>query len=297
MTRRARSASNSSSAPLTRDNFRARADAAAGQGRFAGQCFGRCVRAWRWSSFASRKARSISTPASSRGRAAIPIHRCRRRCARITRCARARWRCAQKYPDGADGGADAWRQSRPGVAFRQAGAARCRRAAARRRAPIAPAGRRSRPRLGIKVDPHRRARHPGLGAAETGRASSSTPGRSTDSSAKARSRPSWAGAATKDTSRPMAGGTNSAAAPRSISTGRAPRRGCEAGRRSKARISAFSSPMAKSISIADYLTVAARAPARLSPDRALRLSPVRRRGAVAARVRRQELAPAEPTSA
>ena len=61
-------------------------------------------------------------------------------------------------------------------------------------------------------DPHRRARHAGVLAAEAARASSSTPGRSTASSARARSPPRWAGARTSATSRATASATTSAAA-------------------------------------------------------------------------------------
>ena len=45
--------------------------------------------------------------------------------------------------------------------------------------------------------PHRRARHAGLAARPRSPASSSTPGRSTASSARAASRPRWAGARTR----------------------------------------------------------------------------------------------------
>ena len=71
------------------------------------------------------------------------------------------------------------------------------------------------------------------------RASSSTPGRSTALSARARSRPSSAGARMSGISRPMAAGTISAAVRRSTCCGPVPRPGCAAGRRSKAPITAF----------------------------------------------------------
>ena len=52
----------------------------------------------------------------------------------------------------------------------------------------------------------------------------------------------------------------------------------------------------ESISIADYLTVRDGGRGALSADLPLRLSPVRRRGAEPARIRRQELAAAGPAS-
>ena len=136
---------------------------------------------------------------------------------------------------------DAWRQSRAGVAFRQAGAHRHR---ARRRPGDRGAGRPRR--LGAargaargQGHPHRRARHAGRRRSRRSRASSSTPGRSTAFTARARSRPSWAGARMSGISRRTAGATISAARRRSTCCVRAPARGCAAGRRSKAPISAF----------------------------------------------------------
>ena len=83
---------------------------------------------------------------------------------------------------------------------------------ARRRAPrrkIAPAGRRWR-RSSASRSSTSPSATPKSRRSPSASANSSTPGRSTAFSAKARSRPNWAGAATRNTFRPMAGGTISA---------------------------------------------------------------------------------------
>ena len=145
-------------------------------------------------------------------------------------------------------------------------------------------------------DPHRRARHPGRPTSPSSRASSSTPGRSTASSARAASRPSSAGARMSGTAGRRAAGTSSAATRRSIC--------CGPGAATRVRtwtplagpFHGFLITHNEAISIADYYTVREGGAVALSADRALRLSPVRRRGAVAARARRQELADAADAS-
>ena len=143
-----------------------------------------------------------------------------------------------------DRGADPRRQSRPGLAFRQAGAASIspRTPASAAACPTtAPAGASSPSGSGSRssISPSATPRSP---RSRNRRASSSTPGRSTASSAKARSRPNSAGARMSGTSRPTAAGTISAAARRSICNGRAPGCACAAGRRSRAPIRVSSSP-------------------------------------------------------
>ncbi|MCK7510154.1 MAG: hypothetical protein MZV70_43030 [Desulfobacterales bacterium] len=129
--------------------------------------------------------------------------------------------------------------------------------------------------------PHRRARHAGAAPAPRSRASSSTPGRWTASSARAASPPSSAGARTRRTGRATARSTTSAAA--------APIYLMQPGAGTRVRtwtplaghFHGFLITHGESISISDYLTVQEGRAGRLPPDRALRLPPERRRGAVA----------------
>ena len=131
-------------------------------------------------------------------------------------------------------------------------------------------------------DPHRRARHPGVDASRRSRTSSSTPGRWTASSRKARSRPSSAGARTSATSRATAAATISAAAAaiylaqpgvatrvRSWTPLNGPYHG-------------FLITHAEAISIADYFTVRKDSQVLYGPTVHYCLSPVRCRGAVGA---------------
>ena len=93
-------------------------------------------------------------------------------------------------------------------------------------------------RLGIKVI-HIAERDTQVAIRRRNRASSSTPGRSTALSARARSRRNSAGGRMNGISRWMAGAMISAAVRRSICCGRVRRPACAAGRRSKAPITAF----------------------------------------------------------
>ena len=112
----------------------------------------------------------------------------------------------------------------------------------------------------------------------------------TPSSAKPANPPSWAGAATNATSRPTRRGT------RAVRTAAIylQRPGCGTRVRTwtplAGRKHAFLITHGESISIADYLTLGEPPRARLPADRALRLPPLRRRGAVAARTGRAQLA-------
>ena len=124
-------------------------------------------------------------------------------------------------------------------------------------------------------------------------ASSSTPGRSTASSARAASPPSWAGARTRRACRPTVRGTSSAATPRSTSTGRAlldPRAYLDAARGPVPRL--HHHPQRIDLD-RRLLHAARRRRGRLPADGALRLPSVRRRDLSPARDRREELAPAE----
>ncbi len=126
----------------------------------------------------------------------------------------------------------------------------------------------------------------------SGRASSSTPGRSTASSARAASRPSWAGARTR-THFPADGRRHDFGCGAAIYLERP-----GAGTRVRTwtplegPFHGFLVTHNESISIADYYTVRNGTARRVPADGALCLPPLRRRGAVAARVRRQELAAA-----
>ena len=151
-------------------------------------------------------------------------------------------------------------------------------------------------RLGVKVDPHRRARHAGR------RRSPKEPGEfvntwSVDGFVSEGSQPAELGWGTHERHFPA--------------DGRRHDFGCEAaiyllrpGAGTRVRTwtplegpyHGFLITHGESISIADYLTVRDGERRALPPDLPLRLSPVRRRGAVPARARRQELAAAEPQS-
>ncbi len=131
----------------------------------------------------------------------------------------ARKRAGAGRRRGPDGGADAWRQPRAGVAFRQGSAAehRARYGRARRMCRPTRAGWAALSRdLGVKVihiaerDTQTRVVSP------SSRASSSTPGRSTGLWARAASRPNSAGGRMRRRCRRMGGGTISAAMRRSI---------------------------------------------------------------------------------
>ena len=89
---------------------------------------------------------------------------------------------------------------------------------------------------------YRRARHAARQAPRSRATSSSTPGRSRASCRKACSRPSSAGARTRNGRRPTPASTRPAAARRSTSTSPAPTPACAPGRRRRAASSAFSSP-------------------------------------------------------
>ena len=124
----------------------------------------------RWSSSARRRARSISTPASSRGRAATPIPTSRCRGAPTTHCATPCW-SSPKYRGGPT--AVIAHGANPGLVshfVKQALmnlATRHRREgqAADKPRRLGPAG----PPARRQGDPHRRARHPGLAQSQGGR--------------------------------------------------------------------------------------------------------------------------------
>ena len=129
------------------------------------------------------------------------------------------------------------------------------------------------------------------------RASSSTPGRSTASSARAASRPNWAGAR-------MRRALPADARRHDFGCGAAIyllRPGASTRVRSwtplEGPFHGFLITHNEAISIADYYTVTRGRRAALPADRALRLPPVRRRGAVGARAGRQELAHAAAPAA
>ncbi|MCK7501890.1 MAG: hypothetical protein MZW92_76875 [Comamonadaceae bacterium] len=138
-----------------------------------------------------------STPASSPGPAATSTPSSTGRSAPTTRCARRRWRCAARGP--AAHGRARPTAPIPGLVshfVKQAllehrGRHRALRAA---RPPTREGWARLAQRLGVTGDPRRRARHAGGPRRARRRTSSSTPGRWTASSARAASRPSWAGA-------------------------------------------------------------------------------------------------------
>ena len=175
-----------------------------------------------------------------------------------TRCARACWRCARSIRGGADRGDHPRRQSRPGLAFRQAGAARRRRdtgAGADRAARTARAGRALARKLGVKVihiaerdtqvstqpktrrrvrqhlvDRRLRLRGRAAGRAGLGHAREALPARRRAPRFRLRRR---------DLSQPA----------------RRLRRACAPGRRSKGPYHGFLITHSESISIADYFTV------------------------------------------
>ena len=169
--------------------------------------------AWRWSNCARKPARFISTPASSRGRADIPTPACRLRPALTMRFARMRWRCAAAIRQGPT--AVLTHGANPGLVShfvkqalvdlaRDAGLGASPPQDARRLGAIGPAPRH-------QGHPYRRTGYPGRGDAESSRVNSSTPGRSTALSAKARSLPNSAGARMNGISRRMGAVTISAA--------------------------------------------------------------------------------------
>ena len=141
------------------------ARAAARPRRFPAQSLGRRLehrahRAWR-----ANAARCISTPASSPGPGGYTDPKLsRRRAHATTPCARRRSRCATAVEGRADRRAHARRESRPGVASGQAGAAQHRQGRWVWR-PRSPTSREQWAKLaqtaGHQGHSHRRARHPG----------------------------------------------------------------------------------------------------------------------------------------
>ncbi len=130
--------------------------------------------------------------------------------------------------------------------------------------------------------PHRRARHPARQEPQAAWTSSSTPGRSRASCRRACSRPSSAGARTRRGCRTMAASTRPAAARRSICCSPAPTRACARGRRRARAVRLPGHPQRVDLD-RRLLHAARRRQGRLPADLPLRLSPVQRRGAVAAR--------------
>ena len=133
--------------------------------------------------------------------------------------------------------------------------------------------------------------------AEGARTSSSTPGRSTASSARARSRPSSAGARTRSNF-PRDGKRHDfgcLAAIYLMQPGAATR--VRTWTPMAGHFHGFLITHGEAISIADYLHRARGRAGGVSPHGALRLSPVRFRGGVGARVRRPQLAAAGAHSA
>ena len=161
--------------------------------------------------------------------------RCRRQAHQL-RVARNRARAAPVASRWADRGADARRESRHGVTLREAGACStsprrwqgCQQSAHPR--GVGSAG---TPARG-QGHPHRRARHAGRERPKRA-GSSSTPGRWTASSAKAVSRPSWAGARTRKTCRHAVTHLISGRRAPSICCSPVPVRACGLGRPSPAR--------------------------------------------------------------
>ena len=181
------------------------------------------------------------------------------------------------------------RQSRHGVVDRQAGAARHRRRAQARRSPSRRRARTGPPDAARRRQghPHRRARHPARRAIPSRAASSSTPGRSRASSRKACSRPSSAGARTRRRMPPNAAPARLRLRRRDLS---------EAARRrhAGALVDADGAGPARlpghpqRVDLDRRLLHAARGrQGRLPADLPLRLSPLRRRRAVAARAGRR----------
>jgi hypothetical protein len=129
---------------------------------------------------------------------------------------------------------------------------------------------------------------PSAPGAEARSTSSSTPGRSRASSPRACSRPSSAGARTRPGCPRTATATRPAARRRSTSSSPAPTRGCAPGRPTAGRNTAFSSRTTRrSRSPTTSPCAAGRQGPGLPPDLPLRLPPLQRRGAVAARDVRQ----------
>ena len=240
-----------------------------------------------------KRARSISTPVSSHGPAAIPIRACHPPRDRIMRCAKARWRCAGAVPQRSDRGRDTRRQSGPGLALRQAGARSISPAMRHRsRSPqIATIGRVSRSGSASRsfISPNATPRSR---TSPRSRASSSIPGRSRASSAKARSRQNSAGARMNGTFRSdgRRHDFGSGAAIYLLRPGAATR--VRSWTPLEGPYHGFLITHGESISIADFLTSREGNEGALPADLPLRLSPVRRRGAEPARICRQKLAAA-----
>ena len=137
--------------------------------------------------------------------------------------------------------------------------------------------------------PYRRARHPARPRAQAAGKSSSTPGRSRASSRRGCSPPSSAGARTRRPCRPAAAATTSAAdAAIYLSTPGAATRVRSWTPTAQAQ-HGFLVTHNESISIADYFTLREGGKAGLPADLPLRLSPLQRCGAVAARDGRRRL--------
>ena len=184
--------------PLTRENYRQVLDPLLGRGDFLLN-LSVDVSSIALIKFCTRRARSISTPASSRGPAATPtrsISPSRRTNYALREEALALRRVASERPT-----AVLTHGANPGLVSHFVKQALLNIAATPGVNAGNPSTREEWARAGAQArrqgDPHRRARHAGRQPAEAASASSSTPGRSTASSAKAASRPSSAGARTR----------------------------------------------------------------------------------------------------
>ena len=177
------------------------------------------------------------------------------------------------------------RQSRHGVLVRQASAAQHRRGhqargqGARRPARIGRSSRRSSASK-ASISP---SATPSAPSSRSRWTCSSTPGRWRASCRRACSRPSSAGARTRNGCRRTAASTKTAARPRSTCCSRAPTRACAPGARRRGPQYGFLVTHNESISIADYFTLRDGEKVDLPADLPLRLSSVQRRRAVAAR--------------
>ena len=130
--------------------------------------------------------------------------------------------------------------------------------------------------------PHRRARHPARQAAEAdGRLRQHLVGRRLHVRRHAAGRTRLGHAREVDAGQ-RAASTRPAARPRSICCSPAPIRACAPGRRPRAAQYGFLVTHNESISIADYFTLRQGRKVDLPADLPLRLSPLQRRGAVAA---------------
>ena len=164
---RASTASNSSRNALTRENYRRGARPAARARRFPAQCLGRCLE-HRADRAVLGEGRDVSRHLHrALARAATPTRPCRRPSAPTTRCARRRSRCGsamQRAPT-----AVLTHGANPGLVSHFVKQALLNIAADLQVDAGNPGSRAewaalARKRLGIKVDPHRRARHAGLRA-------------------------------------------------------------------------------------------------------------------------------------